>query len=55
MWHRLQRLLGCERRPRRTIPDTLWDTTLQACPYLLKLAPTEQLRLRELTALFLED
>lgn len=55
MWHWLDRLRGRERRPRRPIPDTLWQQTLAACPFLASNSATELERLRELSALFLED
>ncbi len=51
----LDRLLGRERQPRRPLPDTLWQATLERSPYLTELAAAEQSRLRELSALFLED
>ncbi|MCZ8292252.1 MAG: zinc-dependent peptidase [Hylemonella sp.] len=55
MWAWLTRLIGRERRPRKPIPDALWQQTLAGCPFLETLASTELIRLRELSALFLED
>lgn len=51
----LDRLLGRERQPRRSLPDTLWQAVRERLPYLAELGPVEQTRLRELSALFLED
>lgn len=51
----LDRLLGRERHPRQPLPDALWQATLERSPYLAKLSTDEQARLRELSALFLED
>jgi Mlc titration factor MtfA (ptsG expression regulator) len=51
----LDRLRGRERQPLQPLPDALWQTTLARCPYLAELAPPQQTRLRELSALFLED
>lgn len=51
----LDRLRGRERQPLRRLPDGLWQTTLVRCPYLAELSPPQQARLRELSALFLED
>jgi Mlc titration factor MtfA (ptsG expression regulator) len=51
----LDRLLGFQRRPGHALPDALWRTTLEQSPYLAELSPAEQCRLRELSALFLED
>ncbi len=55
MWQWLARLGGRERQPRRPIPQALWQQTLQACPFLDVLGDAEKDRLRELSALFLED
>ena len=55
MWRWLDRLRGRERRPRTRIPDALWQQTLAACPYLAARPQAERERLRELSALFLED
>ena len=55
MWQWLARLGGRERQPRRPIPQVLWQQTLQACPFLDALGNAEKFRLRELSALFLED
>ena len=51
----LDRLLGRERQPRRPLPEALWQSTLDSCPYLRALPPTDLDRLRTLAALFLED
>lgn len=51
----LDRLLGRARRPRRALPEALWQDTLARSPYLTELPLPEQLRLRELSALFLEE
>ncbi|MFO6421092.1 zinc-dependent peptidase [Hylemonella sp. W303a] len=53
----LRRLLSssAQRRPRRTIPDALWQNALAACPWLDDRTQSERARLRELCALFLED
>lgn len=52
-----KRLLNpaAERRPRRPMPDTLWQNALAACPWLQQLSVADRARLRELCALFLED
>ena len=55
MPHWLDRLLRRERHPRQPLPDALWQTTLLRSPYLTALSTGEQARLRELSALFLED
>jgi len=55
MWRWLDRLRGRERRPRPPIPDTLWQEALAVCPYLASHPAAELERLRELSALFLED
>ena len=55
MWAWLARLRGRERRPNKAIPDALWLQALQTCPFLDTMAPPELMRLRELSALFLED
>lgn len=55
MWRWLDRLRGRERQARRAIPDMLWQQTLAACPYLASGPAAELARLRELSALFLED
>ncbi len=55
MWHWLDRLRGRERLPRTPIPETLWQQTLADCPFLAQHAGAALERLRELTALFLED
>lgn len=55
MWHWLDRLRGHERRPRRSIPEALWNEALGYCPFLQAFAAAELDRLRELTALFMED
>jgi len=55
MWHWLDRLRGRERRPRTTIPEALWQQALASCPFLTRRPQTELARLRELSALFLED
>jgi Mlc titration factor MtfA (ptsG expression regulator) len=55
MWRWLDRLRGRERRPRTAIPDALWAPVLACCPFLTALTATELARLRELSALFLED
>lgn len=55
MWAWLTRLIGRERRPRKPIPDALWEQILANCPFLDTLTSTELIRLRELSALFLED
>lgn len=51
----LDRLRGRVRQPRRPLPEGLWQDVLARSPYLAELSPSEQLRLRELSALFLED
>ncbi len=51
----LDRLLGRERQPRRPLPEALWQSTLDACPYLRALPMADLERLRTLAALFLED
>jgi len=51
----LDRLRGRPRQPRQAVPDTLWQQTLQDYPFLTQLSEPEQRRLRELSALFLED
>lgn len=51
----LDRLLGRERHPRRSLPEALWQATLERTPYLSELSSHEQVRLRELSTLFLED
>lgn len=55
MWHWFARLRGHTRRPRTPLPDELWQHTLACCPFLTALSATELERLRELSALFLED
>jgi Mlc titration factor MtfA (ptsG expression regulator) len=55
MWSWLDRLRGRERQPRRPIPDALWHDALGYCPFLQTAPAAELQRLRELTALFLED
>lgn len=44
-----------KRQPRRPIPDALWQETLSALPWLGDRTQAELARLRDLTALFLED
>jgi Mlc titration factor MtfA (ptsG expression regulator) len=41
--------------PHTVIPDVLWHTVLQSAPFLTELGLDEQLRLRQLSTLFLED
>ncbi len=55
MWRWLNRLRGHERRPRRPIPDTLWQEALGHCAFLQAMPAAELQGLRDLTALFLED
>lgn len=55
MPHWLTRLIGRERQGRQSLPDVLWQATLERSPYLAELSSAEQERLRELSALFLED
>lgn len=55
MWHWLARLRGRERRPRTAIPEDHWQQTLASCPFLAELSGAELARLRELSALFLQD
>lgn len=55
MWAWLARLGGRERQPNVAIPDVLWQQTLDACPFLDALPASELGRLRELSALFLEE
>jgi hypothetical protein len=51
----LDRLRGRPRQPRRAVPAALWQQTLRDYPFLAQLTPSEQQRLCELSALFLED
>lgn len=55
MWAWLARLRRRERRPRRALPDALWRQTLADCQFLQACSAHELTRLRELSALFLED
>lgn len=55
MWTWLARLWQADRQPRRVLPDALWQETLATCPFLVTLTAAELTRLRELSALFLED
>lgn len=55
MWRWLRRWGQGERQPRRPLPTELWLQALTNCPFLQPLASAEQARLRELSALFLED
>ncbi len=55
MWAWLARLRGPVRRPRRPLPDVLWQETLAGLSFLQTLSPKDEARLRELSALFLED
>jgi len=55
MWPWLARLRAQERRARKTIPEDLWRQTLGDCSFLAELPANDLDRLRELSALFLED
>lgn len=55
MWDWLHRLLGSPFRARTVIPDWLWQQTLGDYPFLALLEGPELLRLRELSAEFLEQ
>lgn len=55
MWAWLARFRRRERRPRQALPDALWQQTLADCHFLQACSAPELTRLRELSALFLED
>ena len=54
MWGWLRRLAGTARAS-RDIPEVLWQATLTDYPFLAAGLPTEQQRLRELSARFLAE
>lgn len=55
LWHRLLRCLAHPTRTAPLIPEALWQQVLSDIPFLTSLSPTESLRLRQLSALFLRD
>ncbi len=55
MWAWLARLRRRERRPRQALPEALWRQTLADCHFLQECSAPELTKLRELSALFLED